>query len=127
MQADVKPSQASSESLRDPDATDALAAVVNSATAVARAELRLVKAEAKAWLTRAGSSLVLLWLSLLFLQVFVLVLALTPVVAYAHPWQTWGLMLLLSLGPAIGLGLLALRELRRLKELGHESNAHRDQ
>jgi hypothetical protein len=127
MQADVKPSQPSSESLRDADATDALAAVVNSATAVARAELRLVKAEAKAWLTRVGLSLALLWLLLLFLQVFVLVLALTPVVAQDHPWQTWGLMLLLALVPPVSVGLLALRELRRLKELGNESNAHRDQ
>lgn len=126
MQADVKPSQASSESLRDADATDALAAVVSSATAVARAELRLVKAEAKAWLTRVGFSLALLWLSLLFLQVFVLVLSLTPVVAQGHPWQTWGLMLLLALVPTISVGLLAQRELRRVKEFGNESNAHRD-
>jgi hypothetical protein len=127
MQADVKPSQASPEPVRDADATDALAAVVNSATAVARAELRLMKAEAKAWLTRVGVSLGLLWLLLLLLQVFVLLLALTPVLAQEHPWQTWGLVLLLSLVPTASVGWLALRELRRLKELGNEGNADRDQ
>ena len=127
MQADVKPAQASPEPVRDADATDALAAVVNSATAVARAELRLMKAEAKAWLTRVGVSVGLLWLSMLLLQVFVLVLALTPVVAQGHPWQTWGLMLLLSLAPTAAAGWLALRELKRLKELGNEGNAERDQ
>jgi hypothetical protein len=125
--ADVGPSQASPPPLGDADATDALAAVVQSATAVARAELRLMKAEAKAWLTRAGVSLVLLWLSLHLSQVFVLVLALTPVLAQEHPWPTWGLVLLLSLLPTAAVGLLALRELKRLKELGNEGNAHRDQ
>jgi hypothetical protein len=123
MQADVKPSQASPEPLRDVDASDALAAVVNSATAVARAELRLMKAEAKAWLTRVGLSLGLLWLFMLLLQIFVLVLALTPVLAQGRPWQTWGLMLLLSLVPTAVVGWLGLRELRGLKELGNEGNA----
>jgi drug/metabolite transporter (DMT)-like permease len=127
IQADVKPSQASPGPLRDAGATDALAAVVESATAVARAELRLMKAEAKAWLTRAAVSLGLLWLSLLLLQVFVLVLALTPVLAHGHPWQTWGLMLLLALLPTATAGGLALRGLKRLKEFGNEGNADRDQ
>ena len=127
MQADVKPSQASPEPVRDVDATDALAAVVNSATAVARAELRLLKAEAKAWLTRVGLGLGLLWLFMLLLQVFVLVLALTPVLAQGRSWQTWGLMLLLSLVPTAAVGWLALRELKGLKELGNEGNADRDQ
>lgn len=128
-QADVKPSQASPGPMRDgdTDATDALAAVVNSATAVARAELRLAKAEAKAWLTHAGSGLVLLWLSLLFLQVLVFVVALLPVLAQGYAWQTWGLVLLLALVPTVSVCWLALRELKRLKELGNESNAHRDQ
>lgn len=124
----MKPSQASPEPLHggDADATDALAAVVNSATAVARAELRLLKAEAKGWLTRVGWSLILLGLSLLLLQVFVLVLALTPLLAQGHPWQTWGLGLLLALLPTVTICWLALRELRRLKDLGNEGNAHRD-
>ena len=127
MQADVKPAQASPGPVRDADATDALAAVVNSATAVARAELRLMKAEAKAWFTRVGVSLGLLWLFMLLLQVFALVLALTPVVAEGHPWQTWGLMLVLALAPTAAVGWLALREVRRLKELRNEGNADRDQ
>jgi hypothetical protein len=118
MPSDVGPSQASPAPIRDAAASEALAAVVESATAVARAELRLMKVEAKQWLTRAGVSLVLLWLSLLLLQVFVLVLALTPVLAQGHSWPTWGLALLLSLIPTITVGLLALRELKLLKELG---------
>jgi hypothetical protein len=110
----------------DTEASEALAAVVNSATAVARAELRLAKAEAKAWLTRAGSSLGLLWLSLLFVQVLVLVLVFLPVLAESYSWQTWGLVLLLALLPTVTVCWLALRQLRSLKELGNESNAHRD-
>lgn len=121
MPSDVKPLQAS------PEPTDALAAVVDSATAVARAELRLLKVEVKTWLTRVARGLVLLWISLLFLQVFVLLLALTPVFAQGHGWQTWGLTLSLSLVPAVVVGLLAVRELRRLKELGNGTNAHREQ
>lgn len=125
MQADVEPSRASPAPATD--AADALAAVVDSATAVARAELRLVKAEARAWLTRMGVGLLLLWLSLLLLQVFVLLLALTPVLAEGHTWQAWGLTLLLSLLPTASVCWLALRELKRLKELGNGTNAHHDE
>ena len=126
MHADVKPVPASPPAPAH-DAADALAAVVNSATAVARAEVRLAKAEAKAWATRIAGGLVMLWLSLLLLQVFVLVLALTPVLAEGHSWQTWGLTLLLSLLPTVIVGLLALRELKRLKELGNGTDAQHHQ
>ncbi len=121
MQGDVKPAAPAHE------AADALSAVVNSATAVARAEVQLVKAEARAWLTRIGWGLLLLWLSMFLLQGFVLLLALTPVLAQGHGWQTWGLTLSLSAVPTVGVCLLAARELKRLKELGNGTNAHRDQ
>jgi hypothetical protein len=125
MAADVKPSQASPESAHE--AADALTAVVDSATAVARAELRLLKAEAKAWLTRLGVGLVLLWLAVLLLQVFVFVLALSPVLATGHTWKALGLMLLLALLPTAAAAIFAARELGRLKELGNGNDAHRDQ
>jgi hypothetical protein len=56
----------------------ALAAVLENATALARAEVRLAAAEARAWLLRIGVGLAVLWLSLLSLQVFVLLAALAP-------------------------------------------------
>jgi len=126
--AAVKPSEASPASpALALDASDALGAVVNSAAAVARAELRLAAAEARAWLTRIGLGLILLWLSLSLCQVFVLLLALTPVLSQDHRWTSLGLMLSLSLVPAVSVSLLALRELRRLKELGHGIGSHQDQ
>ncbi len=108
------------------DASDALTAVVNSATAVARAELRLAAAEARAWLTRIAFGLVMLWLSLLFAQVFVLLMALAPVLSQDHRWTTLGLMLSLSLVPAVSVFWLAMRELRRFKELGNGTEPHHD-
>ena len=108
------------------DASDALTAVVNSATAVARAELRLAAAEARAWLTRIGFGLVMLWLSLLLAQVFVLLVAVAPVLSQDHRWTVLGLMLFLSLVPAVSVFLLAMRELRRVKELGHGTAPHHD-
>jgi hypothetical protein len=125
MSAEVKPSRASPDSAHE--SADALAAVVNSATAVARAELRLLKAEVKNWLTRLGVGLVLLWLAMLLSQVFVLVLALSPVLAAGQTWKTLGLMLLLALLPAAATALFAARALGRLKELGNGNDAHRDQ
>jgi hypothetical protein len=126
MPAAVKPLEASPASPAL-DASDALGAVVNSAAAVARAELRLAAAEARAWLTRIGFGLVLLWLSLSLCQIFVLLLALTPVLSQDHRWTSLGLMLCLSLVPAVSVSWLAVRELRRLKELGHGIGSHRDQ
>ena len=123
--SDVKPLQASPESAHD--TADVLSAVVDSATAVARAELRLLKAEAKAWLTRVGVGLLLLWLSVLLLQVFVLVLSLGPVVAREHGWAILGLMLLLAVVPLLGAVGFGVRELSRLKELKNGNNTHRDQ
>ncbi len=120
----MKPSEASPPAL---DAADALTAVVNSATAVARAELRLAAAEARAWLTRIGLGLFLLWLSLSLIQVFVLLLALSPVLSQDHRWPLLGLMLLLSLVPTVSVSWLAIRELRRLKEFGNGTDAHHHQ
>ena len=122
MPVEVKSSQAAPSV----DASDALTAVVNSATAVARAELRLAAAEARAWLTRIAFGLVMLWLSLLLAQVFVLLVALAPVLSQDHRWTMLGLMLLLSLVPAVSVYWLAMRELRRVKELGNGTEPHHD-
>ncbi len=124
MQADEARSPSSAPAS---DAADALTAVVHSATAVARAEVRLVAAEGKAWLTRIGLSIGLLWLSLSLLQLFVLLLALTPVLWKDHDWTALGLMLLLPLVPALSLGLLGWRQLRRLKEPGNGTDSRQDQ
>lgn len=98
---------------------DALAAVLDNAAALARAEVRLAAAEARAWLIRIGFGLVLLWLALLLVQVFVLVLALSPVLVQSATWSRLGTMLALSLVPALAVTLLAVRELRRAKDLGN--------
>jgi hypothetical protein len=125
MSTDVKPSQASPESTHE--AADVLSAVVESATAVARAEVRLLKAEAKAWLSRVGLGLLLLWLAVLLSQVFVLLLALSPVLAQSQAWTTVASMLIVALVPAALCAAFAVREFGRLKELGNGNNAHRNQ
>jgi hypothetical protein len=93
----------------------ALAAVIENATALARAELRLGAAEARSWLIRISFGLVLVWLSLLLVQVFVLLLALTPLLLKSQPVGTVLAMLALSLVPTLGVGALAAYELRRRK------------
>jgi hypothetical protein len=57
--------------------------------------------------------LVLVWLSLLLVQVFVLLLALTPLFLEQHSLGRVLGMLALSLVPAAGVGALAAFELRR--------------
>jgi len=110
---------------RAPDSpADALSAVVDNVTALARAELRLAAAEAKAWLIRIGLSVVLLWLGLLLTQVFALLVALSPVLLSAQSPARVAIALLLSLAPTALVFLLLARELRKLKETPHES--HRD-
>jgi hypothetical protein len=52
--------------------------------------VRLVAAEARAWLVRIGFGLVALWLALLFIQVFVLLLALSPLLVEKTSWSTLG-------------------------------------
>ena len=108
------------------DASDALTAVVNSATAVVRAELQLAAVEAKAWLTRIGIGLALVWLSLSLILIFVLLLALTPVLAENHQWPILAVMLALSLLPTVGVSWLAWRELRRVKEPIHAGKPRHD-
>lgn len=98
---------------------EALTAVVDSLGRLARAELRLAATEARAWLLRIGFGLVLLWLSLLLVQVFVCLLAVSPVLLVQHPWPSVAAALLLSLVLAVLVSLLAVRELRRLKDVGH--------
>jgi hypothetical protein len=105
---------------------EALAGVVENATALARAELRLVATEARAWLVRVGLGLTMLWLSLLLIQVFVLLLALSPVLLKNAPWTSVGLMLLLSLVPTLAVLAFGLRELRRHKDVGHELHLDHD-
>jgi len=94
----------------------ALAAVIENATALARAELRLGAVEARAYFVRMGFGLVLLWLSLLLAQVFVLLLALSPLLLKEHALPEVGAMLALALIPALVSGAFAARELRRLKK-----------
>ena len=103
---------------------EALAAVVDNAAALARAELRLAAAEAKATLVRLGLGLGLLWLSLLLAQVFALLLALSPVLLKDQPWTSVALMLSLSLVPLLAALAFARRELRQLKDVGHESHGN---
>lgn len=91
----------------------AVASVIDNATALARAELRLGAAEARTWLVRMSVGLVLVWLSLLLVQVFVLLLALTPVLLAQHSLRSVLAMLALSLVPALGVGVTAVYELRR--------------
>lgn len=98
-------------------AADALAAVLDNATALARAEVRLAAAEARAWLVRIGFGLTALWLALLLLQVFVLVLALSPVLAQNSSWGTLGSVLALALAPAAIMSFIAARQVRRLKDV----------
>lgn len=91
----------------------AVASVIDNATALARAELRLGAAEARTWLVRMSVGLVLVWLSLLLVQVFVLLLALTPILLQHHSLGTVLGMLALSLVPALAVGAAAVYELRR--------------
>lgn len=104
---------------------EALTAVVDSVGRLARAELRLAATEARAWLIRIGFGLVLLWLSLLLVQVFVCLLAVSPVLLTQHPWPSVAASLLLSLGLAAGVSLFAVRELRRMKDVGHDRESER--
>jgi len=95
--------------------SDALATVIDNATELARAELRLAAAEAKAWLIRAGLGLALVWLSLLLVQVLVLVLALSPLALSDHSVPRVAVMLAAALLPVLVVAALAARELRSLK------------
>lgn len=112
------------ESSRAPTDTPAraLASVVDNATALARAELKLAAAEAKGWLIRAGLGIGLLWIAAASLQVFVLTLAIAPVLLVDKPWISVLVMLVLSAFPTIVAGVLAARELRKLREPGNEND-----
>lgn len=98
---------------------DALTAVIDNTTALARAEVRLLAAEARAWLVRIGFGLALLWLALSLLQVLVLVLALSPVLASRSSWSDVGWALGIALVPAAVVTFLAARELGRVKDMSH--------
>lgn len=104
---------------------EALAAVVDSVGALARAELRLAGMEARAFVARMGVGLVLLWLALLLVQVFACLLALSPILFGSQPWPGVVWMLGTSLGLALVVSLFAVRELRRLKDMGHDAD-HRE-
>jgi Putative Actinobacterial Holin-X, holin superfamily III len=94
----------------------ALSSVVDSVTALARAEVKLAAAEARAWLLRVGLGLGLLWLALLLFQVFAFTLALAPVLLVDRSWTSVAWMLGLSAVPTLVVSLLAARELKKLKE-----------
>lgn len=98
----------------------ALSAVVDDAAALAKAEVRLAVAEAKAWLVRLGLGLVLLWLLLSFLQVLMLLAALSPLALVHHSISRVALMLAIALVPTLCVGLLAWRELGRAKVAHHD-------
>lgn len=101
---------------------EALAAVVDNVGALARAELRLAAIEARAFMARIGAGLVLLWLALLLVQVFALLLALSPLLFGSQPWPGVVWTLGISLGLALGVSVFAVRELRRLKDLGRDGD-----
>lgn len=101
---------------------EALAAVVDNVGALARAELRLAAMEAKAFLARIGVGLVLLWLALLLVQVFACLLALSPILFGSQPWPGVVWMLGISLALALGVSVFAVRELRRLKDMGRDAD-----
>jgi len=103
---------------------DALAAVVENVTALARAELRLALMEARASLVKIFGALTLLWLALLLVQVFVLLLALAPVMLQSHSWSAVGAMLALALLPTMGVGAFAVRALSQLKEQRHGTHGN---
>lgn len=104
---------------------EALATVVDDVGRLARAELQLAATEAKAWLARIGFGLVLLWLSLLLVQVFVCLLAVSPILLVGYPWPSVVVSLGLSLLLAAGTSLLAVRELRRRKDVGNDRESER--
>ena len=107
------------------NAADAVAAVVDDVGRLARAELRLAATEARAWLARIGLGLVLLWLSLALVQVFACLVAVSPVLLASHPWPSVALTLLLSLLMVVAVALFAVRELRRLKDVGNDRESER--
>lgn len=98
---------------------EAMAQVVENATELAKAELRLAAVEARAWLVRAGLGLALLWLSALLFQVVVLMLALAPLALVQASWARVALAVGLALAPALLAVGVAMRELRRLKDIGN--------
>jgi hypothetical protein len=96
---------------------EALVMVVENATALAKAELRLAAAEGRAWMMKAGLGLGLLWLTLLLTQVFALTVVLSPLVLSSRPWPVAAAMLLASIIPLGLVGTLTLRELRSLRDV----------
>jgi hypothetical protein len=101
---------------------EALAAVVDNVGALARAELRLAAMEARAFIARIGAGLVLLWLALLLVQVFACLLAISPLLFGSQPWPSVLWMLGISFGLALGVAVFAVRELRRLKDMGRDAD-----
>jgi hypothetical protein len=93
----------------------ALSSVAESTLALARAEVRLAIAEARAWVVQVGWGLGLLWLSLLLAQVFVLLAALSPIFFSIWPWAVVAAALGISLGASLVTFGLAVRELRQVK------------
>lgn len=87
--------------------------VAESTLALVRAEVRLAL-EGRAWLTRLGWSLGLLWLGLLLTQVFSLLAALSPILLDTRPWYQVLAVLLLALVPALLALGFAARELRKV-------------
>ena len=121
-QLGVQPPRATERAPEGP--AEALTAVVDNVAALARAELRLAAAEARAWLVRVGLGVSLLWLGLMLTQALVLLLAISPVLLTTQTWPRVICMLVLSLVPTLGVFFFAARELKKLKDIRNES--HRD-
>ena len=100
-------------STTDPTASS-LTTVAESTLALVRAEVRLALTEGRAWLTRLGWGLGLLWLGLLLTQVFSLLAALSPILLDTRPWYQVAAVLMLSLVPALLALGFAARELRKV-------------
>lgn len=87
--------------------------VAESTLALVRAEVRLAL-EGRAWLTRLGWSLGLLWLGLLLTEVFSLLAALSPILLDTRPWYQVLAVPRLALVPALLALGFAARELRKV-------------
>lgn len=125
MEPGVEPAPRRSSTGSPDNPAEALAAVVDNVAALARAELKLAAMEARAFIARIGTGLVLLWLALLLVQVFAGLLAISPILLGSQPWPGVVWTLGISLGLALGASVFAVRELRRLKDWGHDAK-HRE-
>ncbi len=94
-----------------------LVLVAESAVALARAELKLAISEGKVGLARLGPVAVLVGFGILFTQVSVLLIALSPILLGFRPWPMVLLSVELALIPAVLCFLGARRYWRRARRV----------